>query len=145
MGEYVSVLLLGGAFVAAVAVLLTADPKISKGLTAAAGAIALIGGLALYGYGYLAVAMSPLEAMLRTVFAACRMFIGEADFGDISEAPLFVHKWAVTACWCVHVLAFYATSSAAIFSATNSTDFPCAKAFAISTVIVWDFPVPGGP
>lgn len=114
MGDYVSILLLGGAFVAAVAVLLTADPKISKRLTAAAGAMALVGGLVVYGYGYLAVAMSALEAMLRTVFAVCRMFIGEADFGDISEAPLFSHKWAVTVCWCVHVLAFYATSSAAI-------------------------------
>lgn len=114
MGNYWSVLLLGGAFAAAVAVLLTADPKISKRLTAAAGAIALVGGLAVYGYGYLAVSMSTLEAILHAVFAVCRMFIGEADFGDVSEAPLFSQKWALTFCWCIHVLAFYATSSTAI-------------------------------
>lgn len=114
MDEYVLILLLGGAFAGAVAVLLTADPKISRRLTAAAGVMALVGGLVTYGYGYLFVSMSALEAMLRTVFAVCRMFIGEADFGDISEAPLFTQWWAVAACWCVHVLAFYATSSAAI-------------------------------
>ena len=114
MSEYVSILLLGAAFVAAVAVLLTAEPKIVKRLTAAAGVIALVGGLAVYGYGYLSVALSPFEAMLRTVFAVCRMFIGEADFGDISEAPLFARKWAAALCWCAHVAAFYATSSAAI-------------------------------
>lgn len=114
MGEYVSIMLLGAAFVAAVVVLLTADPKISKHLTAAAGVLALTSGLLVYGYGYLTVSLSPLEAMLRTVFAVCRMFIGEADFGDISEAPLFSQKWATIICWCAHVLAFYATSSAAI-------------------------------
>ena len=114
MSEYVSILLLGAAFVAAVAVLLTAEPKIAKRLAAVAGVIALVGGLAVYGYGYLSVALSPFEAMLRTVFAVCRMFIGEADFGDISEAPLFARKWAAALCWCAHVAAFYATSSAAI-------------------------------
>lgn len=114
MGDYLSILLLGGAFAAAVVVLLTADPKISNRLTATAGVIALVGGLLVYGYGYLWVALTPLEAMLRTVFAVCRMFIGEADFGDISEIPFYSQKWALIICWCVHVLAFYATSSAAI-------------------------------
>jgi hypothetical protein len=37
------------------------------------------------------------------------------------------------------------TDSAAIFSATNSTDFPSCAAAAIRLVIVWLFPVPGGP
>ena len=114
MGDYISILLVCVGFFAAVMVLLTADPKISKRLTAAAGILALIGGLSLYGYGYIATAGTVLEAMLRTVFAVCRMFIGEADFGDISEAPLFAMKWLVTLCWCSHVLAFYATSSAAL-------------------------------
>ena len=114
MSDYLSILLLISAFIAAVTVLLTADPQISKRLTAIAGVIALIVGLFVYGYGYLTVAMSPFESLLRTVFAVCRMFIGEADFADISEAPLFTRKWAVTICWCMHVLAFYATSSAAI-------------------------------
>ena len=114
MGDYVSILLICIGFFAAVVVLLTADPKISKRLTAAASVMALILGVGLYGYGYIATAGTVLEAMLRTVFAVCRMFIGEADFGDISEAPLFAMKWLVTLCWCAHVLAFYATSSAAL-------------------------------
>ena len=114
MGDYLSILLLGGAFVTAIIVLLTADPKISKQLTAAASILALMGGLLVYGYGYMTVSLSALEAMLRTVFAVCRMFIGEADFGDISEAPLFSFKWAAMICWFFHVMAFYATSSAAL-------------------------------
>lgn len=114
MGNYVSILLMSGAFFAAVAVLLTAQPRISRQLTAIAGGAAFLGGLLVYGYGYIATSDSFLQAALRTVFAVCRMFIGEADFGDISEAPLFALPWAVTVCWCVHVLAFYATSSAAI-------------------------------
>ena len=81
MSEYVSILLLGVAFVTAVAVLLTAEPKIAKRLTAAAGVIALVGGLAVYGYGYLSVALSPFEAMLRTVFAVCRMLPLTSDVG----------------------------------------------------------------
>jgi len=39
----------------------------------------------------------------------------------------------------------FTTSSAAIFSDTNNTDFPSASSSAIRFTIVWDFPVPGGP
>lgn len=114
MGEYWSFILIGGSFFAAVFVLLTADPKIAKRLTAAAGVTALVVGLLAYGYGYIATCGSFWEAAFRTPFAVCRMFIGEADYGDISEAPLFAHQWAVTLCWMAHILAFYSTSSAAI-------------------------------
>ncbi len=114
MREYISVLLWGGAFFAAVIILLTAEPKISKRLTAIAGGLALIGGLLVYGYGYFAVSKSFMESILRTVFAICRMFIGEADFGDISEVELFSKSWATALCWTFHVLALYATSSAAL-------------------------------
>ena len=40
---------------------------------------------------------------------------------------------------------FLTTESAACFSATKSTVLPSCKAFAIIFVIVWLFPVPGGP
>ena len=39
----------------------------------------------------------------------------------------------------------WTTSSAAIFSATKRTFLPAFTAVAIRFVIVWDFPVPGGP
>ena len=114
MNDYVSVLLLGGAFIAAVAVLLAADPKVSKRLTMAVGAVSLIGGLAVYCYGYLTVSASTLEAVLRMFFSVFRMYIGESDYSDISCAPLFSHSWAASLFWAFHVLAFYTTSSAAI-------------------------------
>ena len=102
MVDYISILVLGCGFFAAVLVLLTAEPKISKYLTAGAGILALAGGLMLYGQGYIAVSGTILEAVLHTVFAVCRMFVGDSDFGDISEAPLFAQQWAVTLCWCLH-------------------------------------------
>ena len=39
----------------------------------------------------------------------------------------------------------FTTSSAAIFSDTNKTERPFPTASAIMLVMVWDFPVPGGP
>lgn len=114
MGDYLSILLTGGALFAAVLVLLTAEPKISRRLTAAAGAIALAGGLLIYGWGYIATTNNFFQAAFRTVFAVFRMFVGESDFGDINEAPMFAVPVLETLCWCFHVLAVYATSSAAI-------------------------------
>ena len=40
---------------------------------------------------------------------------------------------------------FLTTSSAAFFSATNSTRLPSARALAMMLVMVWLLPVPGGP
>lgn len=115
MNDYLSFLLVGGAFLVAVVVLLTAEPKTSKRLTAIAGGAALIGGLLFYGCSYLSTSGAILETVLHTVFAVCRMFLGESDFLEVAEdVPLFEQQWAVTLCWCVHVLAFYATSSTAI-------------------------------
>ena len=109
-----SFLLVLGGFVAAVAVLLTAEPKIAKRLTFAAGGLALAGGLFVYGYGYLSSADSTAEGLLHMVFAVCRMFIGEADFADVETVPLLQHWLCKLICWGAHVLAVYATSSAAI-------------------------------
>lgn len=109
-----SILLVCGGFIAAVAVLLTADPKVSKRLTAIAGVLALLGGAFVYGYGYISLSGTVAEGLLHAVFSVCRMFIGDADFGEISEVPLFAKNWVLVICWCAHVLAFYATSSAAI-------------------------------
>lgn len=115
MNHYSSFLLIGGVFFAAVVVLLTAKPTVSKRLTAIAGAVALLGGLLFYGWSYYSTCGAIFETALHTVFAVCRMFLGESDFLDIAEdVSLFDKQWAVTLCWCVHVLAFYATSSTAI-------------------------------
>ena len=114
MNNYLSVILIGGGLFLAILILLTTGPRVSKRLTAIAGAVALIGGLLLYGYGYITTSSTFLQAVLHTVFSVCRMFIGDSDFGDIREAPLFTQHWSLTLCWCLHVLAFYSTSSAAL-------------------------------
>ena len=109
-----SILIVCGGFIAAVAVLLTADPKVSKRLTVIAGGLAFAGGVFVYGYGYLFLSDTLTEGLLHAVFAICRMFIGEADFADVEAAPLLTHPVSKLVCWCAHVLAVYATSSAAI-------------------------------
>lgn len=114
MGDYWSLILIGGALFAAVFVLLTAEPKVAKRLTAIAGGTALAIGLLAYGYGYMAVRGNFMEATLRTLYSVCRMFLGDPDFGDIGDAPLFAHQWIVTLCWLAHILAVYSTSSAVV-------------------------------
>lgn len=114
VNNYLSAVLLGAALIAAAAVALAANAKISRRLTVAAGIISLAGGLFIYGYGYLSVAASSIEAVLRMFFSIIRMFIGESDFSEVNSASLFSQKWLIAACWAVHLLAFYTTSSAAI-------------------------------
>ncbi len=109
-----SFLVVLGGFITAVMVLLTAEPKFAKRLTMIAGGLALAGGLFIYGYGYLSTADSPAEGLLHMVFAVCRMFIGEADFADLETVPLLQHWVCKLVCWFAHVLAVYATSSAAV-------------------------------
>lgn len=116
MNEFIFFVLPLTALLLAVAVLLTKDPKTSKRLTVAAGAAALVGGLVIYGYGYVVQSGDYLQGFLHAIFSVCRMFIGDSDFGefDNDSTGLFPAAWMVSLIWLLHVLAFYATSSAAI-------------------------------
>lgn len=77
-------------------------------------AAAVVMGLLIYGYGFACtLGASPL-AVLRALFAVCRMFGGVNDLGSIQAAPLFASSAALVVFWCVHFMAFYVTASAAI-------------------------------
>lgn len=114
MSSYITVILFGSALLIAAVVLLTASPALSRRLTAWVGGIAAIGGLIMYGYGYMTTVESLPEAVIRTVLTVCRMFIGEVDFPDISDSVLFRNPWTSILFWCFHLMAFYATSSLTI-------------------------------
>lgn len=107
-------MMLGGVFLIALLVTLTVKPNLSKRMTAIAGVVALIGGLLVYGYGYIATSNNFMLTAVHAVFAVCRMFIGEEDYSSVSEAPAYAHFWMECLFWVIHLLAFYATSSAAI-------------------------------
>ena len=51
--HYISIALPFIGLIAAVVVMLTAEPKTSKWLAVAAGGLALVGGLVIYSYGYI--------------------------------------------------------------------------------------------
>lgn len=114
MEDYIITLALGSVLFFAVVIFLTVDPKYVARATMFSCVFSAVAGLLLYGYGYVAISEIPLLAVFRAVFAVCRMFIGESDFSDVCEAALFQHQWSILLFWCIHLLAFYATASAAI-------------------------------
>ena len=114
MEDYILTLLLGSVLFSAVVILLTVNPKYVTRATLCCGITVAVLGLLLYGYGYVAISDNPLLAVFRAVFAVCRMFVGESDFGDIETVSLFENRGVLLVFWGCHLLAFYTTASAAI-------------------------------
>ena len=78
-------------------------------------AVAAVSGLFIYGYGYgLAFADNLPLAVIRSLMAVWGMFVSKNDFSIISGTPLFSSQGAVLYFWLVHLMAQYATASAAI-------------------------------
>ena len=78
-------------------------------------AVAGVSGLFIYGYGYgLAFADNLPLAVIRNLMAVWGMFVSKNDFSIISGTPLFSSQGAVLYFWLVHLMAQYATASAAI-------------------------------
>ena len=78
-------------------------------------AVAGISGLFIYGYGYgLAYADNLPLAIIRSLMSVWGMFVSKNDFSIVSSTPLFASKTAVVYFWLVHLMAQYATASAAI-------------------------------
>ena len=77
--------------------------------------VAGVSGLFIYGYGYgLAFADNLPLAVIRSLMAVWGMFVSKNDFSIISGTPLFSSQGAVLYFWLVHLMAQYATASAAI-------------------------------
>lgn len=114
MSNYLIVTLIGSGFFLAMLLLLTAKPTLSRWLTAICGTLAVIGGLLLYGSCYMSLMDSFAVAAVRTLFSVCRMFIGDVDFADVSDASSLTRAWVVVLFWIIHLFAIYTTSSAAI-------------------------------
>jgi len=94
--------------------LLAAKPKFSGKLTGSFIVIAAIGGLFFYGYGFAMTAPNLPLAIVRALLGVCGMYVGKMDLGAISGAPLMDREWMQLLFWIVHLLALYATASAAI-------------------------------
>lgn len=112
--EVLFVILLTLILFLAMILLLAAKPRFSGKLTGSFIVIAAIGGLLFYGYGFSVTTDSFCLATIRTLLGVCGMYVGKMDLGSISAAPLMSNTWAQVLFWVVHLLALYATASAAI-------------------------------
>lgn len=114
MEQFMTVMLLGGALFAAIVVLLAAKPRLALRLTGAAAVISAVGGLLIYGYIFLTTVENLTLVVIRTLFSVCCMFVAATDFSAVSEAPFFRREGAELLFWILHLIAFYATSSAVL-------------------------------
>lgn len=112
--EIVLVIIATLALFLAMILLLAAKPKFAGTLTGVFIAIAAVGGLFFYGYGFAATTQDVSLAIIRALLAVCGMYVGKMDLGSISAAPGMEHTWVQVLFWIVHLLALYATASAAI-------------------------------
>lgn len=110
----ITVILFTAAIFFAMIINLASKSKLSSNVMGVAIGIAVVGGLLIYGYGYALQEANPLLAVLEAVIAVCRMFVGVNNFSVVSGTPLFSRVPMIALFWLVHLLALYATASAAI-------------------------------
>lgn len=114
METYIMILAMGAVVFLAGVMLLSVKPEYTARATGVCGALAVAGGLLLYGYGYLTTGEQPVVAVLRSVFSVCRMFLGEHEYSDLEAVELYRHAGMKLLIWIAHLLAFYTTASVAI-------------------------------
>ena len=71
----ITVILVTAAIFFAMIINLASKSKLSSNVMGAAIAVAVVGGLLIYGYGYALLESNPLLAILQAVIAVCRMFV----------------------------------------------------------------------
>jgi len=114
MGINILVILLCSGLLTMMVLLIAAKPKYAIRISGIFSVIAAVGGLLIYGYGFAATVDDLILACVQTLISVCGMFVAAFDFSAISDAPLFQHTWAQIVYWVIHLMAFYATVSAAL-------------------------------
>lgn len=112
--EIVLVMLLTLILFLAMILLLASQPKSAGRITRIFIVVAGIGGLFFYGYGFAVTVDHFWLATIRALLAVCGMYVGKMDLSAISAAPLMQQDSMQLLFWIVHLLALYATASAAI-------------------------------
>jgi len=114
MVKYIAAIGLTGILFVGMILLLAAKPKFSGKLTGTFILAAIIGGLFFYGYGFAYSIESFPLAVIRSVLAVCGMFVAKMDYASVKAAPGLGTVFAEFVFWLVHLMALYATASAAI-------------------------------
>lgn len=102
------------AILAAFVVTLICKPQRAKMIIIFSFVIAIIGGLATYGYAYLISYDNLLLSMIKTLFAIIRMFLGEESYSDMADVPGGTESVFQFIFWTIHVLALFAAAGTAI-------------------------------
>lgn len=112
--EYIlSTLVIVAAFIA-LTLLPAVNPKLSKALSYTTLGVGVVGGLLIYGYGYIVLTDHFLLASLKAVLAVCGSFLGNSEYESIASVPLMKMQWMQIVSATVHICALYATASAVI-------------------------------
>ena len=114
MENYIIVILITAALFLAMILQLAAKPKFAAKITGACIVIAGVSGLLIYGYGFASSQPNTPLAIVRALLAVCGIYVGKIDFSAVSSTPIFQNIWAQFYFYLVHLLALYATASAAI-------------------------------
>ena len=114
MMEIVLVILLTLILFLAMILLLASKPRYAGKITSTFIVLAGLGGLFFYGYGFAVTTDHFWLATIRALLAVCGMYLGKTELNAISAAPLMQYTQMQLLFWIVHLLALYATASAAI-------------------------------
>lgn len=98
----------------AIILLLAAKPKYAGRITRTFIVAAGLGGLFFYGYGFAVTVDHFGLATIQALLAVCGMYVGKMDWNSIKAAPLMQFSAMQLLFWIVHLMALYATASAAI-------------------------------
>ncbi len=113
MGPILTIVLTAIAFVVMILLLATTNGKAGKA-TGILVAIVALGGLLMYGYGFATTIDYLPMAVIRSLMAACGMFLGRNELSAVAAAPLLQPRWVQLLGWILHLLAMYITAGAAI-------------------------------
>ncbi len=98
----------------AMIILLASQPKFAGRITRIFIVVVGLGGLFFYGYGFAVTVDHFWLATIRALLAVCGMYVGKMDLSSISDALLMADSNMQLLFWIIHLLALYATASAAI-------------------------------
>lgn len=94
--------------------LVSSKPRLSKLVTIWALVIAAVGGLLVYGYGYMDVTDNIPLAVVSAILAVCGSFVGADEYSVIPDAPALQTVPMQIICTLLRICALYVTASTVI-------------------------------
>lgn len=95
-------------------VLAITRPKWSGKITFSFFAIAILGGLLLYGYSFSLLSDNVVSVGFHTIAAVGNLFLGNDSYESVAQLPFWENGWVVATLWLLLCYALYATASAVI-------------------------------